>query len=61
MLEIQLTVGHQVKVLKIKIRFISLIIAQFTGPHVAYTNSICWLKGSYYLPTEESMFEFKLL
>ncbi|CAF0830369.1 unnamed protein product [Adineta ricciae] len=27
--------------------------AQFTGTHNAYTNSICWLKGSYYLPTEE--------
>jgi hypothetical protein len=31
------------------------VIAQFTGTHNAYTNSICWLKGSYYLPTEESM------
>ncbi|CAF1604793.1 unnamed protein product [Rotaria magnacalcarata] len=27
--------------------------AQFSGTHNAYTNSICWLKGSYYLPTEE--------
>ncbi|CAF1350857.1 unnamed protein product [Rotaria sordida] len=29
------------------------INSQFTGPHNVYTNSICWLKGSYYLPTEE--------
>ncbi|CAF2506909.1 unnamed protein product [Rotaria sp. Silwood2] len=27
--------------------------AQFSGTHNSYTNSICWLKGSYYLPTEE--------
>ena len=30
--------------------------AQFTGTHNAYTNSICWLKGSYYLPTDDSQF-----
>ncbi|CAF0755753.1 unnamed protein product [Didymodactylos carnosus] len=27
--------------------------AQFTGTHNAYTNSICWLKGTYYLPSDE--------
>ncbi|CAF1594721.1 unnamed protein product, partial [Adineta steineri] len=30
-----------------------LMLSQFSGTHNAYTNSICWLKGSYYLPTEE--------
>ncbi|CAF1567372.1 unnamed protein product, partial [Adineta steineri] len=29
--------------------------AEFEDPHNIYANSICWLKGSYYLPTEESM------
>ncbi|CAF3509396.1 unnamed protein product [Adineta steineri] len=27
--------------------------AEFEDPHNIYANSICWLKGSYYLPTEE--------
>ncbi|CAF1556774.1 unnamed protein product, partial [Didymodactylos carnosus] len=27
--------------------------AQFQKPHNTYANSICWLKGTYYLPTEE--------
>ena len=31
--------------------------AEFKGTHDSYTNSICWLKGSYYLPTEDSKFE----
>jgi hypothetical protein len=39
----------------LNIRFVFFTTAQFTGTHTAYTNSICWLKGSYYLPTEESM------
>ncbi|CAF0896310.1 unnamed protein product [Adineta steineri] len=30
-----------------------LMFSQFSGTHNSYTNSICWLKGSYYLPTEE--------
>lgn len=37
-----------------KSQLIRFIIAQFSGTHNSYTNSICWLKGSYYLPTEES-------
>ncbi|CAF1175846.1 unnamed protein product [Rotaria sp. Silwood1] len=35
------------------LHFVLLTIAQFSGTHNSYTNSICWLKGSYYLPTEE--------
>ncbi|CAF3036708.1 unnamed protein product [Rotaria socialis] len=27
--------------------------AEFKGQHDGYANSICWLKGSYYLPTDE--------
>lgn len=30
-------------------------LAEFKGPHDNYMNSVCWLKGSYYLPTDESM------
>ncbi len=26
--------------------------SQFSGPQIAYTNSICWLKGTYYLETD---------
>ncbi|CAF1175814.1 unnamed protein product [Rotaria sp. Silwood1] len=26
--------------------------AEFSGPQVAYTNSICWLKGTYYLAVD---------
>jgi hypothetical protein len=52
----QLIAGHQACFNNIFIiRFFSLCIAQFSGTHNTYTNSICWLKGSYYLPTEESM------
>ena len=28
--------------------------AQFTGMHDNYAHSFCWLKGTYYLPTDES-------
>lgn len=45
----------EIKVLVLKYNLYLLLIAQFSGTHIAYTNSICWLKGSYYLPTEESM------
>ncbi len=36
--------------------FFIFTIDEFAPPHIEYANSICWLKGSYYLPTEESMF-----
>jgi hypothetical protein len=26
--------------------------SQFSAPQIAYTNSICWLKGTYYLETD---------
>ncbi|CAF3058093.1 unnamed protein product [Rotaria sp. Silwood2] len=29
------------------------MFTEFKGQHDGYANSICWLKGSYYLPTEE--------
>ncbi|CAF2650729.1 unnamed protein product [Rotaria sp. Silwood2] len=29
--------------------------AQFSGPQVAYTNSICWLKGTYYLEIDRQL------
>ncbi|CAF3475738.1 unnamed protein product [Rotaria sp. Silwood1] len=30
-----------------------VLVAEFKGQHDGYANSICWLKGSYYLPTED--------
>ena len=30
-------------------------LGEFKVPHDTYMNSVCWLKGSYYLPTAESM------
>ncbi|CAF4182933.1 unnamed protein product [Rotaria socialis] len=30
-----------------------VLVAEFKGQHDGYANSICWLKGSYYLPTDE--------
>ncbi|CAF0857280.1 unnamed protein product [Rotaria sordida] len=30
-----------------------VLVAEFKDPHSGYANSICWLKGSYYLPSEE--------
>ena len=29
--------------------------AQYSGPQVVYTNSICWLKGTYYLDQGERL------
>lgn len=29
--------------------------AQFTGAHVAYTKSVCWISNTYYIPTETEL------
>jgi hypothetical protein len=50
-------VGRPVRSNKREFRFFFIFtIDEFAAPHIEYANSICWLKGSYYLPTEESMF-----
>ncbi|CAF4786861.1 unnamed protein product, partial [Rotaria magnacalcarata] len=33
--------------------FHTLAASQFKEIHFEYINSICWLKGTYYLPTDE--------
>jgi hypothetical protein len=53
----QLIVGHQVRINRFsEVDYFRIFyLAEFKGQHDGYANSICWLKGSYYLPTEESM------